>query len=38
MCTTADGHWDGWRGIVRYASATSHVATSDPGGRRDANR
>ena len=31
--TTPAGHWDGWRGMVRYASATSRVAASEPGGR-----
>jgi len=31
--TTPAGHWDGCNGIVQYASATSLVAASDPGGR-----
>ena len=38
MHTTAAGHWDGWRGMVQYASAMSHIATSDPGGRQKARR
>lgn len=30
--TTVPFHWEWWSGMVRYASASSLVAASDPGG------
>jgi hypothetical protein len=31
--TTSPGHWSGWTGIMRYASATSRMDACEPGGR-----
>ena len=36
--TTVPFHWEGWSGMVRYASASSLAAACEPGGSREMRR